>query len=128
MQLRQVISKPTSDLGAAIVVGRGVNVQPIIWERALQAKKLQGRSQFMPSACSIVLIGLEPIWRRHTDTCSRSRTTTCHLNKGLGAWKARLDLVARELLLVPEGTHKISIEATFRCSRGFTSPCMKTTR
>ena len=44
MQLRQVISKPTSDLGAAIVVGRGVNVQPIIWERALQGKKLQVRS------------------------------------------------------------------------------------
>ena len=82
----------------------------------------------MPSACSIVLIGLEPIWRRHTDTCSRSRTKTCHLNNGLDAWKARLDLVARELLSVPEGTHKISIGATFRCSRGFTSPCMKTTR
>ena len=73
----------------------------------------------MPSACSIVLIGLEPIWRRHTDTCSRSRTKTSHLNKGLDAWKARLEMA--KLLLVLEGTHKISIGATFRCSRGFTS-------
>ena len=103
--LWQVRSRQMSDLGRVTVVVRGASIQWVRIEGAWPKMERPSRSNFLPPACRIAMLGLEAPYGHMLKVPDKD---IAYLNQGLAAWTARIGTGAKELMAVLEGTYCIS--------------------